>query len=253
LIFPVRFGRGDSLLVFDPSSRRLSVLSPVFELVRTTPLPAYASAAVHFADGSVVINASIMSKDLAGVPLHHVSASGAIRRSFGSDKSEARPELALATSRRLAPAGQGAFWSAHATRYTIERWDTTGALRATLEVPTPWFAPWRERKDGDPPKPTIIDLQLDNQGLLWVLLSVADARHKPPARSVAGTPARIDRDAEFDSVLEVIDPATAQVITSTRMEESMRGFGCAGVVFSSSEDSEGYPLVRLWSVALARP
>lgn len=252
--FPLKFGPGDSLWVFQPSARRVTVFDSTLKYVRTLTLPTSPAAAAPFANGAVVLQGSIPTRDRIGLPIHVLSSAGVLGGSFGSTTGEMRPDDPFVSARRLAPASDGRVWSARLTEYTIERWDTAGTLDLRLLVETTWFKPWR--RDPSNPKatgPMIIDVQEDASGLLWVLHSVRDPSFDDGRKSKTAQSQRRSSSgtsAEYDSVLEVIDPGRRVVLASVRLEPNMRGFACEGITYAYEEDEAGYPFLEVWSFSL---
>ncbi|HSA55014.1 MAG TPA: hypothetical protein VLE53_04885 [Gemmatimonadaceae bacterium] len=248
------FGPGDSLWVFEPSRRRLTVLTPSLELARTSPLPVPTAAAIGYNDGSMILQGSIPTRERIGLPLHKVSVDGQLRRSFGAVIPVVRPDNRFLESRRLTSSDEGQLWSARVSEYVLELWDTSGVHIQTLEVDTPWFKPWKPRSDGSRAGPMIIDIQQDPHGLVWVLISVADPNARVAsddrARAATGSQSE-DRSWEFDSIVEVVDPKRGLVLASLRFDQHLRGFACPGIVHGYHEDKEGFPSIRIWSVAMS--
>jgi len=251
--FPLRFGPGDSLWIFQPSSRRVAVFDSSFKYVRTLTLPTAASAVSLFANGTVALQGSIPSRERIGLPIHLLSAAGVLGRSFGSSTAEVRPDDQFVSARRLAPASGGRVWSARLTEYTVERWDTAGTMDLRLVVESAWFRPWRP--DPANPRatgPMIIDVQQDASGLLWVLISVRDPSFDENRFSKTSQHARRSSSAtsvEYDSVIEVIDPERRRVLATTKLGSNMRGFACEGNAFAYKEDESGNPFLEVWSLS----
>jgi hypothetical protein len=249
VIFPIRYGPGDSLSVFDLSNRRLSVLSPGLDVVRTVPLPALIGSAIPLPNGAVVIQASIYSADRIGLPIHLMGVDGKLKRSFGGQSDAVRPGTQYSESRRLALASDGRVWAARVNEYTLELWDTVGTRHRRLEVPTPWFKPWVTIADGEQRLPLIVDVQVDQGGLLWVLIVVADASPRsdtePPANQ-SRQARRSDEHREKDTVLELVDPTSNRILASHRFDEVVRGFACERTLFAYHEDPDGTPRLRTW-------
>ena len=249
--FPLKFGPGDSLWVFQPSARRAAVFDSSLKYVRTLPLPTVATAVSIFDNGNLALQGSIPSRERIGLPIHLVSSAGALGSSFGTAKAEVRPDDQFVSSRRLAQASNGRIWSARLTEYTLERWDTAGTLDLRLAVDATWFKAWRP--DPANPRavgPMIIDVQQDSNGLLWVLISVRDASVDEARFAETEQYARRSSSAtsvEYDSVIEVVDPQRRRVLATTRIGSNMRGFACEGIAYSYKEDEAANPFLEVWS------
>ena len=107
-----------------------------------------------------------------------------------------------------------------------------------------------------PPPTNLMGLAADADGLLWVLLSVADPEWAgydlPDGWSAGGDPYpgwnRHLEDGVFDAVLEVVDPEMGAVIARAQYDGYFRGFAGPNVVVhygGSSNDAGVYTVLRL--------
>ena len=259
----VKVGRGDTLYVYDAGTWRLSVYTPSRVLVRSVQLPSRA----HIRDfhplpgGQVLIAGSVSSGPGAGRPLHVVSAGGTILRSFGTqvpplerDGPLEQPATALTPDGRV--------WHTAENRYQLERWTPAGQRDQILIRRTRWFAPYPLEKAAPdiqtaPPKPTIRRILQESDTLLWVQLHVSatdwkqtwsgDPRRAPPITSLD------TYLGFFDTILEVINPATGQLVVSQRVKEPLQRFFGENLTFTHREDTDGYRYVDIWQVALVAP
>ncbi len=249
--FPVRFGPGDSLHVFDAGNRRWTVISPDRRVVRAIPMPIHVSMALPLSNGEVIVQSAVRSDNRAGLPFHRVDTTGTIRSSFGAVVPVVRPDVEFADYRRLTKSSRG-LWSAFFHEYRLEEWDLEGRLLRSLVVPTPWFPRWETRPSDKPPPPIIIDIQEDSEGYLWTIISVPDRRYRPVP---AGTPMKDIPlgDHQFDTIIEVIDPRRNIVLASSRIDQNIRGFSCERTVFGYAEDAAGLPRIEAWKLSIVRP
>jgi hypothetical protein len=97
--------------------------------------------------------------------------------------------------------------------FVIERRSTEGALLQLVQREAPWL-PLRGYDDFDA-LPQFNSLYVDAESLLWVLVSVKDARFTAQAASDRRTP----KSELADLRLEVLDPAEATVIASARFDD----------------------------------
>jgi len=242
-VYPVEFSNG-RLFAFDGATRRLTVLTPDLRVERMIPLPGPPGKAAVLAGDSILLTAEINTAELIGLPLHLVDTAGRLVRSFGAVAPAHRPDQPYRATRRVAPAGAGGVWSAHFTRYQIERWSTAGALLEQFTIPAPWFTAWDTPIDGVS-QPTVVDIQEDGEGLLWVLIRVPRDGAPPPGRGV-------DEAARFDTVIEVIDPRAARVVASRRVNAVLREFACERTTYQYEVDPDGFTFVAVLNLALRR-
>jgi len=156
-------------------------------------------------------------------------------------------------------------WVAQVSSYDIELYDRAGSLIQLYRREADWFPPGSGRivtaqPDGEPPQPKVVGVQEDERGRLWVLSIVADsgwrrafsADRLPPRR--AGAPQYYgveDTNRLYDSVIEVIDPRSGKLISSTRVDEALAAFAGRNMAWSSVEQGglTGVAQVRLWGLA----
>jgi len=79
---------GDSLFVFDAGNYRLSVFSPKYEFVRSSRFGIRPSDGFFRTDGTMIISGTGRKPETFGLPLHLLSAEGALQGSFGGIEAE---------------------------------------------------------------------------------------------------------------------------------------------------------------------
>jgi hypothetical protein len=243
--FPIRFDPFDSLHVFDASNGRRTVIGPDRKVVRSEPFALRISGAVFLRDNGLIVQARPAMPGANDLPLHLVDHAGAIKRSFGIEKPDARPDIsALINSRRIAPSRNGV-WSLAQNEYRLDEWSADARLLRTLRVPTPWFVPWTTDADDAPPNPVLIAVQEDRDGMLWTLSTVADKRYRAVK---VGTPqSQMPPDIEqYDAILETIDPARNTVLASVRLDQPMRGFACEHTMYAFNNDGNSDPRIDVY-------
>lgn len=239
-IYPLEYAAG-RLFAFDGATRRLTVLTPELQVQRMIPLPGPPGKAVVLAGDTVLLAGEINTAELIGLPLHLVDTAGRLVRSFGAATPVRRPDRPYATTRRVAAARAGGVWSAHFTRYQIERWSPAGAMQEEFHVPAAWFSPWDTPVDGVA-RPTIVDIHEDREGFLWVLARVP--RELDSANGARNVSAR------YDTIIEVIDTRAARVIATRRVEGELREFACERMTYRYIVDDEGFSFVEMWTLGL---
>jgi hypothetical protein len=245
---------GDAIDIVDLSLLRLTTLSPEFEVVGTNRLPLTALGAVRLDKDRIVITGIAPTREGAGLPLHLFdSEAGTILRSFGAmgtmERVVGRGDWSQV--RRVAPGGDGTVWSAHVSRYRVERWDTAGRMLAAYERDANWFVPWESgRQEGNilthPPRPEFVDIAEDEAGRLWTLSARAAQNWQPPVPIMRGTHPYLSDAAMnglYDSVVEVLagEGAERRVHAARTFRGRMPGFVAPGVVYLYDEDAVGNP------------
>ncbi len=254
------------LHVFDGMAMRRTVLGADFEVLHTNPLYLnLAGGAAVLGDSTYIVNGSIPTSDRVGYVLHHFGPEGEVLRSFDESPEGYGTAAAGITRYRsvLAP-GDGTLWAAHRTRYQIDLWDIEyGELTLSLVRDADWFVPHREwelHHPERPPRPQLLDLEMDSQGRLWVLVSVASARwadgfvNAPEgAHPELGAYVLDDWNVSYDTVLEVIDPIARCVLATKTLDDRVPFFVGPGWGVSYRDDEAGSPTQRLWRLTLAGP
>jgi hypothetical protein len=229
---------GDTLYVIDRGNPHLTVVSPEYHLVRTVPQPVVVAEYEYalLGDGSLVLNGIGHSTDAYGSPFHVVEPfGGAGLRSFGYDRRLITPRSErLAIARALAPSTTvpTQFWAAPRNRYVIERWDRDGTRDLVLERHPSWFEPYPDDVQATVgpdarPRPRLLSLAEDSTGLVWTFILVPDRRWR------AGLARRSDEShgsyydiadyhRYYDTRIEVIDPRTARLVASERVDDALR-------------------------------
>jgi hypothetical protein len=212
------------------SQARMSVFSPSLAFVRMTPLTRSPVDVVFFPDGRTLQAFDLRSVDLAGVPLHLISPTGHITRSFGRTADDEQQvytwEDAYAVDRGLSRAAGGGIWAVRASRYAVERWDTTGVLRQRIVRDVEWFPPWTgQRGSAIAAKPLALCIDEDAAGRLWVLIN-----SKP-----------------YVSTIEVLDPRSGQVLASREVEFLTRHIA-GGIVATARELPDGTPVLDVYQL-----
>lgn len=246
-------GPHDSLYAFGFGNSRLSVFSPEHEFIRSSPVEVRPHDGFVRADGSFVIASPGRTPATFGFPLHTLSSSGVVVESVGEEVGQPVSRETLLLYRRVTPGAGGGFFAAHRVdRYDIERRDASGRLQQTFRRRPLWFpvigTPPRvpERAADPPPFPGVMDIQMDDDGRLWVLITV-------PAEDwqdvFPGDGTRAARHDLYNTIIEVIDLGNQTVVSRTRIRDYAIGFSGPGV-FYTYDDSSVFDRLRVWRVSL---
>lgn len=202
---------------YTPLSRTgTTLLSPVKNIVA---LPA----------GGYLASANIFSPQKIGKTLHVLDSAGHAMKAivvgntiYRSDRPSDRLPLLTMTP-------DGTTWSLGSPDYVLRAWDREGVLRRTLVRRVAWFTPSDTLYILSPtraPNFFVVDIASDGEGLLWVLLAVPRKDGGTATSWTAVDTALLTRglapvhpEALFESVIEVVDPARARVVTSMRTRE----------------------------------
>jgi len=219
--------------VIDPSRDDITVFAPTGKRLHTSPFafPVRRSGVV-LGEDRLVLNLLIRDRDRVGYPLHLVTKDGRIIESFGANPPDyvlnAPPTWMRVFSLAV---DENAVWVAHQHEYTVEKWrlDEKGIeLESILSRAPIWFP----KSNGlvpvtldEEPQVMLLDVSQDTTGLHWVLSLVPGHEWRSGLCSVPHvdsgreyvTPCR--PQLVFDSILEVIDPSSARVVTATRVPE----------------------------------
>lgn len=217
----------EGYLAYDVSLGRLTWLDSQFNYVRSMMVGGQAERVALLPDKSGVV---LTQLSLQGAPEGHVLRlirfDGTSPMVFGgSGKPLDLRGNPRGASRVIAVDHQGAIWSGQISSYEMvqysQRGDTLAVIRRKGEVfgdvpftPAPF-------KVGDPaPSPRMRHLFVDSDGLLWVVFTVAGDEWEDALRDRPedGAP---DTQRIWDSVVEVIDPVSAEVLARTRLPHSM--------------------------------
>ena len=254
-------GSVDDLTILDVLSSRLTTIRG--GEVATWRLPLRFDGLDVFSDGRHVYNALSSESDRMGHPLHvYDPASRRITSSLGDEGARAtRMDPGLPVHRRrVAVAADGNIWAARNNRYRIDKWSPDGDHIVRIERDAPWFRPWEDWPGVDfevRPLPAIVGVRDWGNGLLMVVVRLADANWRPigPTRvPLAGheTIEPVQKDELYDTVIEVLDTRSGTVLARTRVDERVVGLvGQDGFCTYAEHSDLGEPKYVVWSVALS--
>lgn len=184
--------------------------------------------------------------------VHILTASGEVEDSLVP--RSAPPRLPI-----LAPASDGGFWVAEANVSVLQRFDLTGNLVDTVRVrrEREWFSEWEGRVEGEGfsvrPRPQHWALWEFAENQLGLISWVADRGWSPVPYPGEETPwlipAEIDNSAMWESILEVIDAHTGEVLAEGTSRKALsRVEGSHDLVFSTRLHGEGHVVVEVMRV-----
>ncbi len=251
--------QGDTILIFDGPTRRVSVLSPVLQFVNSEPLSANVERATPLSDGTIAVVANIGAGDAIGFPVHRLGRDGKRLNSFGVDSPFVMPGRYPARP-QLAAARNGNVWVAEEMRYRISLWSATGKRLLELRRTASWFPAHEPRSINPehPPLPWVVAVHEDPTGLLWVFTLV------PRKNWLAGVGKKVqspegqgymnqDFALLYETRIEVLDPAKGTLMASVTVPHLLvHVLRRDGVVAGWRTNSDGGYVVELWKVTLQR-
>jgi hypothetical protein len=215
----------DSVLLFDPVLRRMTVVDSGLNAVRSVPIQGQVFSGVALDWPRVAINAQITNGAARGQPFHILNLiTGEIERSFG-------PTVELRASRdawsivgwiEKDPA-TGDLWTAMRTQFRVQRWDQQGRLLKTLSGLDNRFPKGARGFHGSPnqqPDGLVNALAISQAGVPYIVMQVpaptwrsawpkgspSSAGHPSPAQSPS-------RASLYDSYLVALDASTGKILT----------------------------------------
>lgn len=239
----------DSLLVYNPSRRSVSVFDPALRFVRRyTTFVALGSSAI-LEDGRIVTNAFPPTAEAIGFPVHVLDATGRRIHSFGKTPRSYTPDTHFGDTRVIARGPTESVWVAHKYRYVIEHWTLSGQLRQSFVRRVDWFPPYQEGTVINFPRAEITKIAQDSEGLLWIQMLVPDPQ--APAVPIVNDRLRMDRASRetlYDTIVEVLDPANGLIIASSRHDGIFRGTMRPDMVMGFEETPSFEGLLTVWQM-----
>jgi hypothetical protein len=232
----------------------MTVFSSTHEFIKTVSwriLPRHTLGV--FPDGTIVVASDSRLPDQIGYPLHLVGRDGSVLRSFGSRDGALYPGSG-SMERRIAISGDDHVWAASPWEFRIERWNRDGSLDKVLRRPVIYAEGGEE--DDSAPAPSVVALHQDVDGLLWIYILVADPRWRDQLGDALGAhgerPLVGSRHLYRDTIIEVVDPETGDLLARTRMDA--RAFPVAEKLAGATVPAgEQYDIrYKVWSLEFQR-
>jgi hypothetical protein len=255
-------GRGDTLFV--QQGRTLSAFAPNGKFVRQIALPGgIFGNALGLGDGNFIIPTPISTPARVGLPLHLLSPTGEVVRSFGAVIADYDESCMSCAARRIARSRTpGNLWSARTETYAIEEWTTAGKRVQSIQVlGSEWLSEAtsaRLRQSGVRPNPTfpvLAGVHEDSATHLWVFGTRSNQQivfpnpgSTPPG--VARQPNSAAGSVERVSQIDVLDLGTRTMLASLRVDSLLLMPIGGGLLFSRRSDSAGYVVIDIWRVRL---
>ncbi len=260
------------LHVFDNLNRRMTVLDPGFNVVRTSAVPCLNCNGFDMAmlpDGRMAINYFMPGGSLeealsadSGFVVHILGPGGEPLHSVDEIPASSPMNPAQDPNRYLDIAPDGSLLSLHLTSYRIDRWDpATGELLQTFARGADWFPDGQSyshsARPGRPPTTGTRAMHVDEAGRLWVQIG----RPAPDWEDhLERTPSDMDPKmgpwmygpGSTEGVIEVLDLESGRVLVSQVLDHDL--LGGWGKLFAPGwlavYDEEGIPQYRMWRLRL---
>ena len=251
-VFDLMLLPGDSLLVLDRSLQRVTVLDPDGKYAWSSRHPFRLLEIAPFSDSLWVAAGSATSPDRIGYALHLIRPDGTITESFGGPYTIVSSRRSR--GRRIIVHGDRRLWAVRPDRYEVEEWrlEAKPEMVGVLDREIGWF-PDRDIEGvvtgTEPRQPWMRDLYVDSDDLLWTISSVQDLDF-PDSYTGGGV---ADREGTLDTMIEVIDLRTNEVLVSQRFREYLRRFTSDGLIVGYRAESTGLLVVDIWRPQLIKP
>lgn len=235
-----RFGPGDSVWIFD-GARRALVFGPDRRFARTVPLPVSPWDAVVLDGGRIALTPAVFGQSLPWWLLDH---DGTVIRRVGSSDS-------LVPSPRRIIAGQGrTVWTVAMThRFRLDQWDLYGNHLQQFSTAPAWFVEHDEMRSpglDQPPLAAVQDAWVDTDGRIWIVGKVADPEWREGlGASVDGTAPIVNADRFYDTVVEVHDGKTGEVLSEGRFDGAYPFIAEPGVLMRVRTTAAGWHRAEL--------
>lgn len=259
---------GDFVHVVDGPRRQVTVLDAGrdFGVLRTVPLPGASGRDMAvLGDSAYVANLMIFTPERMGYALHLLDGAGNVLQSFDEPGGPVRG-MGAAQLRWVRAGLDGTVWSAPMTRYRIDQWDPVAGKRLrSLVRRADWFPDhegFGPLQPDRPRLPVVVGVDPDSAGYVWVMTNVAVAdrwteslvkveERAHPEMPEYELPA--DQSIAFDTVVEVIDPATGRIVAARTFDERLYGLQGGRAFTTSPGDAPFTYRHQMWRLRLVIP
>jgi hypothetical protein len=254
---------GDTLFVFDESTGRISLLSPVdFRHIETRLGRMGQPLNVRFSpDGFMIANNMTLSPEGIVLPLRELDTQGNVVHSFGSELPGPVGFGVPLHGRQIDLTPDGDLWVVPFFEPRVERWVRSSGAAPTWELQTLLDLPGIEMPDPreprvtsartpeTPPSPWFVGIWREAEGPLWLNLAVPhpswQERLRLPETASDATfysPSRTQRVTN----LIAVDPTSGEIIASRVLDEHWWWFIGDGLSFSWDVGDDFVPYLDLW-------
>ncbi len=193
------------------------------------------------------------------LPPELIGWDGKVRARFGSDRPVAESEDRMGA---VLAVDSAHIWMARGNAYVLDLIHSDGTSIRQITRTVDWFPPGKVTTGYPwqvPPRSRITSISLDSDSLLWVLTRRAHRRWRADSTlvsakgplSINALPSRYASAAFFETVIDVFDPKSGDVIASTIVPGTYGEFVRPGVVWEVREDDDGLVRIALVRVSLS--
>jgi hypothetical protein len=218
--------RQDSLFVFDEKLGSMTVYSPELRLVRTAKVgPLYVHKGARLPDGRLLLAADLLTEAGVGSPLHVLSRSGEVNRSFGSPDTAFLGGAVGQARHALGTSPDGSTWTSARKAIRLRQWTPSLQIAQELfferKAPPSWLGPRLPTPGEALGGSELSDLASDPCGWLWLLsfsqTGAAGLTFPAPLAPGGRGPAmvRIRRpDLGFRTSVDIVDVGAGKVVAA---------------------------------------
>lgn len=253
------FGRITSMLtapdgtlrVYDVRTGSLYALDAGLKVAGSTPFQYRPSLLLR--DGTYIRSQHIPTPELAGYPLHVLSPTGTVVRSFGVDSPEFRADQPSLFDRVVGESSSGRVWSAVPGRYVLELWEPSAGSRLRRLLPkSEGFQEFvRTPSETEKPPSTITSIWEAGR-VVWTLSSVADSKWQAPDSPLGDRRlSSAERDRTYDWIIDAVDPSSGGVLATRRFDLGIWARNSSGLLATSSVANGGAAAgIDVWAIRL---
>lgn len=256
---------GDSVLVVDGINRRATVITPDGRAQRSIQMPAtFLNLFVLEWPSRLFGSATIATPAAAGHGLHLVDLSGTsvrVSRSFSPGEGTLRPSDRGTAYHYISGTPTGDILSSTPHSFAVYSWSRSGRLTSSLVRRGPSLPDKVPVQDvgspRTPPSPAVSGLMVDEAGLIWLFVRVPattwrDAWSTMPSGSSEASRRQIGWSKLFNTRIEVIDPARAQLLARSEIPGLVISTLGSGRIAVYGTSSLGEAEVRIDQLRLQR-
>ncbi len=234
-------GPSDTLFVLDRDQARLSVLSSSGTFIRSFPAPNRVRTFALLNDGRLLFHRTPSGPTEA--LFHLINSEGGDAQQFG-EASREDPEL---DGYVIAAAEPDGFWTASIWTYELFLHRSPFSLETKLLRRVGWFPPGGKYVDGMPfsipSAPVLKHLWDSGNGELWVYSLVPDESWEP---DIPLDPRHEWARRSFDTIIEVIDLDTGEVVASGRYDEMLGAVCGSPLAYAIVESEDGDTRIQVF-------
>lgn len=214
---------------------RYSLLDSTYQLIRATRVPGTPQSAAVVAPDSVVVAGRFHTPESSERPLH-LLVRGRLSRSYGTVEpaASASPFFGM----EHVAVARDMVWSGRFNVYALSGWDLDGGGAEVLLRQVDWFRPWTP-ESFTPGVPQFGPSMVDGDGALWTTVVIPDPGGASGSAVTRGR-----------TVLEVIDPGSARILASVRLDVVLYGFLDEQSAYTLQETDEGLIVAQVFDISL---